>query len=143
MMLVAATCACHKPQTPAALPTDISFRLVWTGPADLDLYVIEPGNVEISRHSTRSPTGGVYSGDCNATPDTMCANPMEAVSWPRHQAPRGTFQYRVRLVNVHGVALPVTFTIAVLHGTHVVSEEGGLIAQIGKEWGPREARWPK
>jgi hypothetical protein len=135
--------ACHAPQAPASSPVDISFRLVWTGPADLDLYVKEPGGTEISRHSTHSPTGGVYSGDCNATPETMCANPVETVFWPKRRAPGGAFQYRVRLVNVHGEPLPITFTITILHGTRIVSEEQGSIAQIGKDWGPRDTRWPK
>lgn len=130
-----------KPQLPTAPPNDIAFRLEWSGRADLDLYVREPGGTEISRHQTHSPSGAVYSGDCNATPDTMCAAPMEMVYWPKHNAPKGAFSYRVRLINNHLQALPVTFTIEVLHGTTIVSQEAGTIQNIGGSWGPGAAIW--
>ncbi len=135
-LLVAAGC---KPQLPSAPPNDIAIRIEWTGPADLDLYVKEPGGTELSRHTTLSPTGAVYSGDCNATPQTMCASPLEMVYWPKRDAPAGAFQYRVLLVNNHLQTMPVAFKVFVLHGTKIVSEEEASIPNVGGWWGPRTA----
>ena len=134
-------CACKPPATPLAPPNDIAFRVEWSGPADLDLYVKEPGGTEISRHLLHSPTGGVHTGDCNATPESMCANPSELVYWPKKNAPRGAFQYRVLLVNNHLAPLPATFKITVLHGSKIVSVEDGSIGAIRGQWGPRTTTW--
>jgi hypothetical protein len=127
---IAALSSC-TPQLPSAPPNDIAIRIEWSGRADLDLYVKEPGGTELSRHTTQSPSGAVYSGDCNATPQTMCASPMEMVYWPKRNAPAGTFQYRVLLVNNHLDAMPITFKVFVLHGTKIVHEEDGSIAGVG------------
>jgi len=127
------------PELPSAPPNDIAVRIEWTGPADLDLYVKEPGGTEISRHATQSPTGAIYSGDCNATPQTMCASPMEMVYWPKRKAPAGAFQYRVVLVNNHLQAMPVAFKVFVLHGTKIVSEEDASIPRVSGWWGPKAA----
>ena len=138
LALLVAAAGC-KPQLPFAPPNDIAIRIEWSGAADLDLYVKEPGGTELSRHTTQSPTGAIYSGDCNATPQTMCASPMEMVYWPKHHAPAGAFQYRVLLVNNHLQAMPVAFKVFVLQGTKIVSEEAASIANVGGWWGPRAA----
>jgi hypothetical protein len=52
-------------------------------------------------------------------------------------APRGTFQYRVLLVNNHLAPLPIVFRVTVLHGSKIVSVEEGSIAAIRQQWGPR------
>ena len=137
----ASVSACKPPASPLAPPNDIAFRVDWSGPADLDLYVKEPGGVEISRHLLHSPTGGVHTGDCNATPESMCANPSELVYWPKKNAPHGAFQYRVLLVNNHLAPLPVTFKVTVLHGSKVTSVEEGSLAAIRQAWGPRTTSW--
>jgi hypothetical protein len=134
LLVVAAGC---KPQLPSAPPNDIAIRIEWSGPADLDLYVKEPGGTEISRHTTQSPTGAIYSGDCNATPQTMCASPMEMVYWPKRNAPAGAFHYRVLLVNNHLQAMPVAFKVFVLHDTKIVNEEEASISNVRGWWGPR------
>ena len=134
LLVVAAGC---KPQLPSAPPNDIAIRIEWSGPADLDLYVKEPGGTEISRHTTQSPTGAIYSGDCNATPQTMCASPMEMVYWPKRNAPAGAFHYRVLLVNNHLQAMPVAFKVFVLHDTKFVNEEEASISNVRGWWGPR------
>jgi len=138
LLIQAAGC---KPQLPSAPPNDIAIRIEWSGAADLDLYVNEPGGTELSRHTTQSPTGAVYSGDCNATPQTMCAAPMEMVYWPKHNAASGTYRYRVLLVNNHLAAMPVAFKAFVLHGTKIVSEEDGTIDSVGRWWGPRNSKF--
>jgi hypothetical protein len=138
LLVLAAGC---KPELPSAPANDIAIRIEWSGAADLDLYVKEPGGTEISRHTTQSPTGAVYSGDCNATPQTMCASPMEMVYWPKHNAPAGTYQFRVLLVNNHLQAMPIAFKVYVLHGAKIVSQEDASIANVGRWWGPQAAAW--
>jgi hypothetical protein len=137
----ASVAACKPPASPLAPPNDLAFRIDWSGPADLDLYVKEPGGTEISRHALHSPSGGVHTGDCNATPQSMCATPSELVYWPKKNAPRGAFQYRVLLVNNHLARLPVTFKVTVLRGSKIVSVEEGSIAVISGRWGPRTTTW--
>jgi hypothetical protein len=137
----AAASACKPPSSVLAPPNDIAFRVEWSGPADLDLYVKEPAGTEISRHLLHSPTGGVHTGDCNATPESMCANPAELVYWPKKNAPRGVFQYRVLLVNNHLAPLPIAFKVTVLHGSKIVSIEEGSVAAIRQQWGPRTTTW--
>ncbi len=141
VVTIAFVSACRPPSSSLGPPNDIAFRIEWSGPADLDLYVKEPAGTEISRHLLHSPTGGVHTGDCNATPESMCANPSELVYWPKKNAPRGTFQYRVLLVNNHLTPLPVTFKVTVLHGSKIVSVEDGSIAAIRGQWGPKTAAW--
>lgn len=138
---IGSVAACQPPASPLAPPNDIAFRVEWSGTADLDLYVREPGGAEISRHQLHSTSGGVHSGDCNATPESMCANPSELVYWPKKNAPRGTFQYRILLVNNHLAPLPVAFKITVLHGSKTVTVEEGSIAAIRAQWGPKTTTW--
>lgn len=140
-VIAALLSACKPPASPLAPPNDIAFRVEWSGPADLDLYVKEPAGTEISRHLLHSPSGGVHTGDCNATPESMCTNPSELVYWPKMNAPRGAFQYRVQLVNSHLAPLPVAFKVTVLHGSKIVSVEEGSIAAIRRQWGPKTTNW--
>lgn len=110
---IALLSACKPPASPIAPPNDIAFRLEWSGPADLDLYVKEPAGIEISRHQLHSPSGGVHTGDCNA----------------------------VLLVNNHLAPLPIVFKVTVLHGSRIVRVEQGSIAAIGGLWGPHTTNW--
>ena len=71
----------------------------------------------------------------------MCTNPSELVYWPKMNAPRGAFQYRVQLVNSHLAPLPVAFKVTVLHGSKIVSVEEGSIAAIRRQWGPKTTNW--
>lgn len=122
---------------------DIAFRLVWSGPADLDLAVRTPLGNEISFEHPTSASGGALDRDCNATPATMCTQPIENIRWPNGHPPAGTYEYHVRLVNVHMQPLPVAFTVFVLHGSRIVMTREGVIGRISGTWGPFTARWPR
>src|SRR5262245_18611683 len=104
-LLVFATlagCATLKPQT-----GDVSFRLLWSGKADLDLHVLDPGGGHVGlpflqaaaldreRYAAviaqwqASPSGsldgktaGVLDIDCNADAARFCREPMENIFWP-------------------------------------------------------------
>jgi hypothetical protein len=118
---------------------DIAFRLQWDGPADLDLLVVEPSGEKIWFGARRSSTGGVLDVDCNFI--TICPHPIENVFWAKGTAPTGTYHYQVGLANPHGVALPIPFTLTVLHGRRVVTTEQGEIRRLGEVWGPKAAVW--
>jgi hypothetical protein len=118
---------------------DIAFRLQWAGAADLDLLVVEPSGEKIWFGARRSSTGGVLDVDCNFV--TICPRPIENVFWAKGTAPAGTYRYQVGLANAHGAALPVPFTVTVLHGRRAVTTERGEIRRFGEVWGPKEAVW--
>jgi hypothetical protein len=118
---------------------DIAFRLQWDGPADLDLLVVEPSGEKVWFGARRSSTGGVLDVDCNFV--TICPHPIENVFWAKGTAPTGTYHYQVGLANPHGVALPIPFTLTVLHGRRVVTTEQGEIRRLGEVWGPKAAVW--
>ena len=74
---------------------DVSFRLVWKGTADLDLYVQDPNGEELSFVQRQSGSGGLLDIDCNAGPERICKHPIENVYWPEGSAPEGLYRYRV------------------------------------------------
>lgn len=140
-LVVALACgagACATGQQIAGVG-DIAFRLQWEGTADLDLMVTEPSGQKIWFGGRRSATGGTLDVDCNF--QTICAHPIENVFWAKGTAPAGTYHYLVSLANTHDAALPVRFTVSVLHGRKVVTTEQGEIEKFGTVWGPKEAVW--
>jgi hypothetical protein len=127
---------------------DISFRLVWAGPADLDLHVVDPRGEEIFFSHPRASSGGTLDVDCNATPEQMCPQPLENVFWPRGTADAGRYRYSVRFTNQHESPFPVTFTVLVLQGRRVLRRDAGSFLALPRNsasatWGPREIVWSR
>lgn len=119
-------CASAPPERPGT--GDIAFRLRWDGPADLDLHVRTPLNEEIFYSRPTSSSGGLLDRDCNATPETMCAAPLENIFWPRGRAPHGSYYFSVKLVNVHGAEFPIAYTVDVLKGARLVMTRSGRVS---------------
>ena len=124
----------EEEKTPDPRPTpggpgigDISFRLSWTGSADLDLHVQEPNGNVISFQSPTSSTGGRLDVDSNVNCITSNV-PVENVFWPTGQAPRGTYQYWVRYFLQCGDATSKAFTLQVRRGATVVETQTGTVA---------------
>ena len=139
--LVVGAGACH-PELPQPAGTgDIAFRLQWEGAADLDLMVVEPSGEKVWFGARRSSTGGFLDVDCNFV--TICPHPIENIFWAKGTAPAGTYHYQVALANSHGAALPVSFTVSVLHGRRIVTTKHGEIARGVGVWGPQEATWSR
>jgi hypothetical protein len=118
---------------------DIAFRIQWEGPADLDLYVLEPSGERIWFGARRSATGGFLDVDCNFV--AICPRPVENVFWAKGTAPAGTYHYQVGLANAHGASFPIPFTGVVLHGRRAVTTERAEIRRFGDVWGPKETIW--
>jgi hypothetical protein len=140
-VLLAGIAGCRTGRPQPAGTGDITFRLLWDGPADLDLMVIEPSGQKIWFGGRRSTTGGLLDVDCNFT--TTCDHPIENVFWAKGTAPRGTYHYQVALANTHGAPLPVSFGVQILYGRRVATSQHGAIDRRGDVWGPFDAAWPR
>ena len=120
---------------------DIAFRLRWTGTSDLDLHVEDPSGAHISFHFPSSPSGGVLDVDCNRGPETLCAEPIENVFWPRGAAPHGRYTYSVQMFRQErGQA--VRFSLQVLLGTSPAVEHSAALSQNSLTFGPLEFTYP-
>lgn len=99
--LFAATASCATaPSGPG--DGDIAFRLVWTGSADLDLYVVSPLGERVDFTTRSVGSDGTLDVDCNVR-HNRCPAPMENVFWPRHTAPQGEYTYAVNDATEEGV----------------------------------------
>lgn len=129
---------------------DLSFRLLWSGEADLDLHVTDPMNqhvgivgpgntpsveelealLERRRAEERGesvPPMGELDVDCNAGPERMCDRPMENVYWKPGTAPEGTYRAWVVLFRPPPEGGPVPFVLEIRLGRRVVETVGGTV----------------
>jgi uncharacterized protein YfaP (DUF2135 family) len=121
---------------------DIAFRLLWTGTADLDLYVQDPAGQRLSFANRRSDSGGVLDIDCNAGPKQLCRRPIENVYWPQGNAPPGRYLYSVHFLQAHDGKDIVHFEVQVLLGDTVVESRSEALA-VDQEAGPYEFVYPE
>ena len=129
---------------------DVSFRLLWSGDADLDLHVTEPSGKHVgfvqpwmpgegatsdgylARLENQSETG-VLDVDCNAASDRHCPTPMENVFWPVGTADPGTYEVWVELFRPPADGTPVDYVVEIRRGERVAERLRGQLA------GAREA----
>jgi hypothetical protein len=141
---VALASACASSARRNAGTGDIAFRLLWEGPADLDLYVISPLDEPIDFTRRVCESGGQLDVDCNAAPDRMCARPIENVFWPVGRAPSGEYRVWVQLANVPSGEeaaaelswTGVDFRLQILRGARVAQELPGHLSERGEKFGP-------
>jgi hypothetical protein len=105
---------------------DVSFRLSWTGAADLDLHVQEPNGNVINFITPTSTTGGRLDIDSNESCRASNA-PVENIFWPTGQAPRGQYVYWVFYFDQCNDASAKTFTVEVRRGATVVETQTGTL----------------
>jgi hypothetical protein len=115
---------------------DISFRLLWTGQSDLDLYVTSPldERIDFVRRSSRS--GGLLDVDCNVQTvieTNLCSEPMENIFWPRGAAPEGEYRFWAVIADPHGLQEEDVFKVEVRKGRNVVKQEIGRIVDLRSE----------
>lgn len=131
---------------------DVSFRLLWDGPADLDLHVDDPNGrhvgVQMPWHflpseerdqldALRRSLGkdapdapgekGILDIDCNASADRMCARPIENVYWPAGTASRGLYRVRVVLFQKLNSDEEIPFVLEIRQGERVVRKVPGAV----------------
>jgi len=107
---------------------DVSFRLTWNGPQDLDLHVIEPGGERIYYSNPTSATNGQLDVDSNAGCGSESPSPTENIFWPEGSAPRGTYEFWADLwSNCSGSDTPA-YTLRVFEGDTVVQTYTGSIS---------------
>lgn len=140
-------CATLHPQT-----GDVSFRLLWSGNADLDLHVVDPGaghvglpflaaaagdkeryaaltaQMEATGHGPDGKTAGVLDIDCNADVSRLCREPMENIYWATGQAPHGDYQVWVELFNPHEKQAAVPYVLEIRRGESVVRRLSGTVS---------------
>ncbi len=100
---------------------DVSFRLTWDGPQDLDLYVKEPDGT-IIYFGNRGPTstGGQLDVDSNAGCSGPDESPTENVFWPVGSAPSGTYEFWARRWSECSATRTPDYTLRVFRGETVV-----------------------
>lgn len=129
---------------------DLSFRLLWSGEADLDLHVTDPMNqhvgivgpgntpsveeldalLERRRAEQRGelvPPMGELDVDCNAGPERMCDRPIENVYWKPGTAPDGVYRVWVVLFRPPREGGPVPYQLEIRVGERVVETLRGTV----------------
>jgi hypothetical protein len=108
---------------------DISFRLTWSGPQDLDLYVTEPSGETIYYSHNTSATNGQLDVDSNAGCSNVSASPTENVFWPEGSAPHGTYTFWANSYSSCDGSSTANFTLRVFEGETVVRTINGAVAE--------------
>ncbi|WP_375422859.1 IPT/TIG domain-containing protein [uncultured Friedmanniella sp.] len=128
---------------------DIQVTLRWTGPADLDLHVVDPAGEEIYYSHRYSASGGTLDHDANAGCNGLADddNAVENVFWPPHQAPAGSYTTWVHVWAVCGGPLDWHLTVR-RNGVVIVDQTGsgespGYTFGVGTGAGVRVGRQPK
>ncbi len=113
---------------------DVSFRLTWNTPEDLDLHVMEPDGTHIYYNNTGpTSTGGQLDVDSNY-PCGANSNAVENVFWPVGSAPHGTYTFwvtRWSSCSSYGGTDTPSFTLQVLEGNSVVRTINGVMPADG------------
>ncbi len=117
---------------------DVSFRLSWNTPEDLDLYVKEPGATDaqviyFGERTSPLGTGGQLDVDSNSG-CSQDSNPVENVYWPVGAAPHGTYTFWVELwsdCDDYGGTSTPSFTLQVFEGNSVVRTINGVMPASG------------
>jgi hypothetical protein len=96
---------------------NLQITLGWSTPADLDLYVVDPGGFEISYSATQSPTGGFLDRDARGA--CTDGETGENVFWSGNP-PAGHYGVRVNYYSDCGTGGPATFVLSVAYGGQIV-----------------------
>jgi len=115
---------------------DISFRLLWTGQSDLDLYVRSPLGERIDFLKRTSESGGQLDVDCNVRSvieTNVCSEPMENIFWPHGSAPEGEYRFWTVIADPRGLSDTDVFKIEVRRGKDVVRVEIGRVVDLSSE----------
>ena len=99
-----------------ALARDVVVKISWSGEADVDLIVEEPGGTTCSLHQPRSIGGGSVSGDSYASYEEQAKQGFSE-EYVCARAFPGEYHVRIRKVWGEVVADKVTVDVTLNHGT--------------------------
>jgi len=111
---------------------DVSFRLTWSGPQDLDLYVTEPSGETIYYGNTESDTHGQLDVDSNYPCSNTSQSPTENIFWPEGEAPHGTYTFWADFYRTCDGSSTASFTLRVFEGETVVRTINGTVSEDGE-----------
>ncbi len=109
----------------AAFERDVFIDVSWTGDADIDLFVVEPGGTICSRLQPRTTGGGVLMGDKYSTRPNQSGAMSEQYVLPKGFA--GNYQLLVR--RVWGEVTSGKVTVAI-HGHYQSAREASMTKQV-------------
>ena len=108
---------------------DVQVRLTWTGPADLDIHVVDPEFCEIYYGQTECEGSGgqLDQDDIPPCPGDASAVWTENIFFPQGAAPEGDYTATARAYNACDVSTDWTMTIWV-DGVMVYEIQGSFDA---------------
>jgi hypothetical protein len=106
----------YRSQLQTALSRDVVIQVSWTGDADIDLIVEEPGGTVCSLQQPRTTGGGVCSGDV-ANEDVSKMSIGLSEKYQNTQAFPGTYRARLRKIYGDVVADKVIVDVYKHYGT--------------------------
>ena len=117
--------AAYENALKAAFERDVFIDVSWTGDADIDLFVVEPGGTICSRLQPRTTGGGVLMGDKYSTRPNESGAMSEQYVLPKGFA--GNYQLLVR--RVWGEVTSGKVTVAI-HGHYQSAREASMTKQV-------------
>ncbi|MDY7096434.1 MAG: hypothetical protein SX243_25975 [Acidobacteriota bacterium] len=136
-------CASTAPQPGTVRPGtgDLAFRLLWSGSADLDLYVVSALGEPIDYVRRTAPSQGTLDVDCNVG-ESRCPEPMENIFWPRNTAPPGDYRVWIVLADPKGLTEDDEYRLLALAHGAVAWERRGLVRDLARGFSPVQLRYP-
>jgi hypothetical protein len=117
--------AAYEAELSAAQERDCFINVSWTGDADLDLYVMEPGGTTCSRLVRRTSAGGVLMGD-RYTPKAGISGQISE----QYILPKGfAGDYRLIIKRVWGEVASGKATVSI-HNHYKSEKESSLTKQV-------------
>ncbi len=107
---------------------DVQVTLRWNTADDLDLYVRDPFNDEVSYFNPAIASGGQLDIDANAGCAERMAAPVENIFWPTGGGAPGNYVVRVELFSHCGAEVPISFTLDTLIRGEVQTRTGNVSA---------------
>ncbi len=107
---------------------DVQVTLRWNTADDLDLYVRDPVNDEVSYFNPAIASGGQLDVDANAGCAERMAAPVENIFWPTGGGAVGNYVVTVELFSHCGAEMPISFTLDTLIRGEVQTRTGTVSA---------------
>ncbi len=107
---------------------DVQVTLRWNTADDLDLYVRDPFNAQVSYFNPAIASGGQLDVDANAGCAERMAAPVENIFWPTGGGVPGNYVVTVELFSHCGAEVPISFTLDTLIRGEVKAQTGTVSA---------------